>query len=183
MTARGSCARTRHCRVAGPATSQPRRRPQTASGTQPRDAHTWGGWADQRDSQGRAAVRMRYHRKELGTAAAVHPKRYGPLLAQVSAGGKRVKRTLAVALLSMDRMLRHTDVTVSAGLQPSYKTFKQTKHPQETKRSRHTAGEGNKTKRHKHYLSVGHSPSTQGHHCNEHNPPIKEKAPHRMCTE
>lgn len=32
---------------------------------------------------------------------------------------------MAVALLSMDRMLRHTDVTVSAGLQPSYKTFKQ----------------------------------------------------------
>lgn len=26
----------------------------------------------------------------------------------------------------MERILRHTDVTVSAGLQPSYKTFRQT---------------------------------------------------------
>jgi len=39
---------------------------------------------------------------------------------------KHGPHTFADALLSIERMLRHTDVTVSAGLQPSYNTFRQT---------------------------------------------------------
>lgn len=85
--------------------------------------------------------------------------------AKVSGGGKRPKRTLEVALLSMDRMLRHTDVTVSAGLQPSYKTFKQTERAQASS----TTGNGGQERvtckkqrtQKKHRRSVGHSPGTQ----------------------
>lgn len=81
---------------------------------------------------------------------------------KMSKGERRATRTLAVALLSMDRMLRHTDVTVSAGLQPSYKTFKQTVGAQASNEAR-TRREGttNQDRRsQQNGWSVGHSQDT-----------------------